>query len=302
MSQSLNLTVLLLFIIGSLLQGAPNVSLSTTIVNMGDIIKVEIKSKYPLEKYSVGFTNRIFKLMRRPSKKSRYYYYGYVAAARKLPSKKYPLKVYFKYKDTNKKSNKKQNKIIKKGVKKFMVTVNHPPQKTGEVTLTKKKNALSSNQNQLIKESRIISKGFHVFTPIPQFKSSFILPARGKMTSGFGVQRYYNGSYSRSHAGVDIANKINTPVVSPHNGKVILSKKLKVHGNTVMIDHGMGIVTIYNHLNKRTVRRNQIVKKGDHIGKVGQTGVATGPHLHWGMSVQNVRVNPLFWVNKNKLN
>lgn len=299
MIQHLKWTGLFILIISSLVQGAPTVSLSTTIVNMGDIIKVEIKSKYPLEKYSVGFTNRIFKLVRRPSKKSRYYYYGYVAASRKLPSKKYPLKVYFKYKGIDKKS---KNKISKKGVKKFMVMVNHPPKKTGKVTLTKKKNALSSNQNQLIKESRIISKGFHVFTPIPQFKSSFILPTRGKMTSGFGVQRYYNGSYTRSHAGVDIANKINTPVIAPHNGKIILSKKLKVHGHTIIMDHGMGIVTIYNHLNKRTVRRNQIVKKGDRIGKIGQTGVATGPHLHWGMSVQNVRVNPLFWVNKNKLN
>jgi murein DD-endopeptidase MepM/ murein hydrolase activator NlpD len=269
-------------------KGAPKVIVSTTSVTMGETIKVDVISDRILKKKSIGFTNKPFKLIRIRSKKSKYHYRAYVAASRKLKTNTYPLKVYYEYKNHQ------------KGVKKFSITVKHPQKKKGKVTLTKKKNALSRNQKQLSKESRIISKGFKKLSPKAYFKNPFIYPSKGKLTSGFGVQRYYNGSYSRSHAGVDIANKINTPVNAPNHGIVILSKKLKVHGHTIMIDHGMGIVTIYNHLNKRLVRKNKRVRTDDRIGTIGKTGVATGPHLHWGMSVQNVRVDPLFWVKKNK--
>ncbi len=266
----------------------PKIKLSTTSVNMGDTIKVDIFNQSPLIKKKIGFAGRLFEVISLKKKKGQYHYQAYVAASRKLKTKQYPLKVYYQV----------DNEQRKTAV--FEIQVNHPQKRKGKVQLSRKKNRLSKNQQQLQKEARIISKGFKTVSPKAYFKYPFIYPAKGKLTSGFGVQREYNGSYQRSHAGVDIANKIGSRVVAPNHGKVILSKNLKIHGHTVMIDHGMGVVTIYNHLHRRKVRQNQKVKTGDIIGTIGKTGVATGPHLHWGMSVQNVRVDPLFWVKKNK--
>ena len=284
----INISIVIVLLLVSVITAQPQISISKTIVNMGDTIKVDLINKRPLTKKKIGFAGRSFELIRLKKKKGKYRYRAYVAASRKLKTNSYPLKVY--YQEANQ----------PKGVQQFQIQVNHPEKRKGKVTLSRKKNRLSKSQKQLQKEARIITKGFKQMSSKPYFKYSFIMPAKGKLTSGFGVQREYNGSYQRSHAGVDIANKVNTRVVAPNHGKVVLSKRLKIHGNTVMIDHGMGIVTIYNHLHQRKVRHNQVVKKGDLIGVIGKTGVATGPHLHWGMSVQNVRVDPLFWVKKNK--
>ena len=139
-------------------------------------------------------------------------------------------------------------------------------------------------------------------TTTSYFNKPFIRPARGRISSSFGDYRIYNeGSTSRKHNGTDIANIINTPIYATNSGKIILSKTLEVHGNTIMIDHGYGILTIYNHLNKRLVPENAYVKRGQKIGLMGKTGMATGSHLHWGLSVQNIRVNPLFWLESLSL-
>ena len=81
-------------------------------------------------------------------------------------------------------------------------------------------------------------------------------------------------------------------------GKIILAKQLTIHGNTVMIDHGWGIISIYNHLDQINVKLNDNVTKGANIGTVGSTGVATGSHLHFGISIQSIRVNPRTWLEE----
>ena len=75
-----------------------------------------------------------------------------------------------------------------------------------------------------------------------------------------------------------------------------MSQDFSYHGKTIMIDHGFSVVSIYNHLHERYVEKGDYIRRGDFIGSLGQTGVVSGPHLHWGMAVNNIRVNPLFWV------
>ena len=81
---------------------------------------------------------------------------------------------------------------------------------------------------------------------------------------------------------------------------MVLSEELTIHGHTVMIDHGFGVVSVFCHLDSRLVRNRKKVSKGDPIGTMGMTGVASGVHLHWGVSVQNVRVNPLYWLGSDE--
>ena len=109
----------------------------------------------------------------------------------------------------------------------------------------------------------------------------------------------YNNKPGWMHSGIDISENTGHPILASQSGKIILAKKLTIHGNTIMIDHGWGIISIYNHLDKISKKLNDTVTKGEQIGTVGSTGVATGSHLHFGISIQSVRVNPRHWIEKS---
>jgi murein DD-endopeptidase MepM/ murein hydrolase activator NlpD len=128
-------------------------------------------------------------------------------------------------------------------------------------------------------------------------KGNFIMPAKGRVSMLFGTKEYINGDPSGRHRGVDIANVLGTPVKASNNGVVRLAQRLPAHGNCVVIEHGEGIFTYYAHLNQILVKVGQKVVKGELIGKMGMTGVASGPHLHFSMSVHNLRVDPLQWID-----
>jgi murein DD-endopeptidase MepM/ murein hydrolase activator NlpD len=125
----------------------------------------------------------------------------------------------------------------------------------------------------------------------------FIRPTGGHVSMAFGVQEYINGAESGKHRGLDFANKIGAPVWASNDGLVRLAQRLPAHGNCVVIEHGQGVFTYYAHLSKILVKPGDFVKKGDHIGLVGMTGVATGPHLHFSMSLHNLRVDPQQWLD-----
>ena len=132
---------------------------------------------------------------------------------------------------------------------------------------------------------------------------SFIVPVDGKISGNFGNQRIFNGIPKNSHSGIDIAALEGTAVKASGDGKVILSGNDYFYtGNMVIIDHGQGLQTIYAHLKEAKVKEGDRVKKGDIIGLVGKTGRATGSHLHWGASLNNVRFRPhaLLEINKKK--
>jgi murein DD-endopeptidase MepM/ murein hydrolase activator NlpD len=119
------------------------------------------------------------------------------------------------------------------------------------------------------------------------------------MTSNFGTRRSYNGSEVASfHAGADFGGDVGIPIYAPAAGKVVLAEKLMVRGNAVIIDHGLGLFSGYWHQNQLVVHVGQEVKPGDLIGFVGDTGLVTGPHLHWEIRLNGIAVEPLQWVQQ----
>jgi hypothetical protein len=126
----------------------------------------------------------------------------------------------------------------------------------------------------------------------------FSLPADGKLSSRFGLRRYFNGRPRAPHSGLDIAAAEGVRVTAPAAGMVIATGDYFFNGLTVFLDHGQGLVTMYNHLSHIAVSPGERVARGQTIGKVGKTGRATGAHLHWTVSLNDTSVNPeLFLAN-----
>lgn len=130
-------------------------------------------------------------------------------------------------------------------------------------------------------------------TPVRYWDEPFISPTTDCQNSPFGVKRYHNGkSTGDYHKGVDLRSPAGRPIKAIAGGKVQVAKMYRLHGGTVGLDHGQGVTSVYIHMSKMAVKEGDVVKKGDVIGYVGSTGFATGPHLHWGLFVSGLPVNP----------
>ncbi len=129
----------------------------------------------------------------------------------------------------------------------------------------------------------------------------FIWPVKGRITEIFGVKRIYNqGMKSWFHGGIDIAVLGGTPIIVPADGCVVLAEPFTAHGNSVLIDHGYGVITTYLHLRKLLVRNGEMVKRGGIIGEVGTTGSSTGNHLHFQINVNGIKVDPYDFLESLK--
>jgi hypothetical protein len=135
---------------------------------------------------------------------------------------------------------------------------------------------------------------YDTVTPEALWKGKFRVPLNNVTTGGnFGRRRVLNGEARSPHAGVDFPAATGTPVFAAQAGRVVLAENLYYSGNTVVIDHGFGIYTLYAHLSEIEVHEGDAVQVSTQIGKVGATGRVTGPHLHWGLTIDHARVNAL---------
>ena len=121
----------------------------------------------------------------------------------------------------------------------------------------------------------------------------FVRPVREPANSRFGTRSVFNGEVRRPHGGADFLSAAGTLVHAPNAGRVAAARNLFFTGNTVIIDHGMGVVSLLAHLSAMDVREGEVIEAGQVIGRVGATGRVTGPHLHWGVTVTGARVDPL---------
>lgn len=125
---------------------------------------------------------------------------------------------------------------------------------------------------------------------------NFLVPLKGEITGRFGQRRILNGQPRNPHSGEDITAPLGTEVRAANTGVVRMVADMFFSGKSVIIDHGLGVYTMYFHLSEVTVKEGGVIKKGDVLGLVGKTGRATGSHLHWGARVGGARVNPFSLV------
>lgn len=143
-------------------------------------------------------------------------------------------------------------------------------------------------------ESKRLHEIYATVTPEKLWNGRFRIPLTGAKTGGnFGKRRVLNGEPSSPHSGVDFPAPTGTPVHAAQRGRVVLAEPLYFSGNTVVVDHGLGVYTFYGHLSAIGVKVGDSVEAGAVLGKVGATGRVTGPHLHWGLEVNRARVNAL---------
>jgi murein DD-endopeptidase MepM/ murein hydrolase activator NlpD len=158
-------------------------------------------------------------------------------------------------------------------------------------------NFVEPNPEQLAKaqeDSKHLRELYATITPEKLWNGKFRIPLDGVSTGGnFGKRRILNGTPSSPHTGVDFPSPTGTPVHAAQRGRVVLAENLYFSGNTVLIDHGLGIYTLYGHFSETDVKAGDEVEAGAIIGKVGATGRVTGPHLHWGLTIDRARVNAL---------
>lgn len=153
-----------------------------------------------------------------------------------------------------------------------------------------------TNLNRASRESREVGAIYRRITTDLVPDEVFIVPIPGGSGTNFGERRVFNGQARAPHSGADLRAATGTPVHATNRGRVVLAKNLFFTGNTVIVDHGLGIYSLYAHLSRMDVKRGVVVKSNQVVGLAGATGRVTGPHLHWAIRMQGARVDPFSLV------
>jgi murein DD-endopeptidase MepM/ murein hydrolase activator NlpD len=171
------------------------------------------------------------------------------------------------------------------------------------ITIKQKRfvNPTAEDLKRFERDRRAIHTAFNTWSDEPVVSLRFRLPARGRLSGPFGLKRFFNDQPRQPHSGIDIAATRGTTVVAPAPGRVLGNADYFFNGQTVFLDHGQGLVSMFNHLDKFLVTPGERVAPGQPIGEIGMTGRATGPHLHWSVSLNDSRVDPLLFVADDAL-
>jgi murein DD-endopeptidase MepM/ murein hydrolase activator NlpD len=148
------------------------------------------------------------------------------------------------------------------------------------------------NLQRYHKESKLSKDALNSFSQKRFDSLKMTPPLHVKIKDDFGKRRYFNNNPRKPHSGVDLPAPKGTKIHAPLNGKVLIAQEFFFNGNTIYIDHGLGLISIYCHLDKLDVKKGDIVKQNQVIGRVGSTGRSTGDHLHFGVALNSKMVNP----------
>ena len=164
---------------------------------------------------------------------------------------------------------------------------------TQRLTIRNQRQVTPNPEDELrIDREKAITDGLkHRFSDSPP-ATAFALPAQGRLSSRFGLRRFFNGEARNPHAGLDVAVGTGSPIRAPAAGTVINIGNYFFNGNTVFLDHGQGLVTAYMHLSRVEVKEGERVEQGALLGAAGATGRVTGPHLHWAVFLNGTAVEP----------
>jgi murein DD-endopeptidase MepM/ murein hydrolase activator NlpD len=261
------------------------VYLSSKEVNQGGVIFVKILNKVNQEP-SLKWMNREISLLYISEKKV---YEGFIAADLTQKPGIYDLNLAYEPSGIEKRV---EIKVVTKdyGVRKITIADD------SKVNLNEKDLARAT------KESSIINRLWSESISAPFWNAPFIMPLDSEVIGTFGRRSIINDQPRSPHTGVDMRGKKGTPVKASNDGLVVLTGDHFFTGNTVVIDHGAGILSMYFHLDKINVKKGDMISRGGVLGTVGSTGRVTGPHLHWGIRVDEQRVDPVSFVEiSNKL-
>lgn len=180
-------------------------------------------------------------------------------------------------------------------------TVKQKRYREQHLKIKKKRHVTPSNKDllRIKKEKKKILKLLAKWNEQSFLAGGFLLPVKGRLSSPFGLRRFFNGEPRSPHKGIDIAAPEGTLMRSPAAGIVLGTGNYFFNGNTVLVDHGQGLVTMYCHMQKFKVKPGQKLKQGGIIGTVGKTGRATGPHVHWAVFLNQTAVDPTLFLPKD---
>jgi murein DD-endopeptidase MepM/ murein hydrolase activator NlpD len=148
-------------------------------------------------------------------------------------------------------------------------------------------------EERIANEAKLLAEVFAAVTPEKRWQGPFVVPVPARPNSNFGRRSILNGKPRSPHTGIDFPADAGTPIRAPNSGRVVLAADLYYSGNTVILDHGLGLYSFFAHLSRFSVHDGDVVKTGGIVGRVGSTGRSTGPHLHWTVRLVGTRVDPL---------
>lgn len=260
------------------LAAGASVLLDTNVVKEGGILKIKIFCEKPITACDIEFNKGRYTAFFKQFdvKQNQYIFISIVPVALGTKGRK---DLVIKYMLSDNSEHQEKQKIKVNGMMKKDVDI-----ETGQVN--------DELDRELAEEGKIIYSLQDPVTPI-KYSFPFTKPVDAPITGGFGDSRVYDGGKaSWRHKGIDIGAPKGTPVRADSDGVVASASSTKAYGNIIIIDHGAGIYSMFFHMQSVYVKKNDRVSKGDIIGKVGNEGLSTGPHLHWQINVCKIPVNP----------